>query len=81
VRHLISICILAFTVTAAMAQAPRVRIPDESAGIDGITRTLITGFDQFDILALGEAHGNNWIRICKSRWCVIPTLSRKCAPS
>jgi hypothetical protein len=57
VRHLISICILAFTVTAAMAQAPNVRIPDESAGIDGITQTLITGFDQFDILALGEAHG------------------------
>src|SRR5215475_13325159 len=42
---------------AAMAQAPNARIPDESAGIDGITQTLITVFYQFDILALGEAHG------------------------
>ncbi|MBV8845616.1 MAG: hypothetical protein JO307_22650 [Bryobacterales bacterium] len=37
--------------------APKVRLPDESTGIDGIARTLITAFDQFDILALGEAHG------------------------
>ena len=32
------------------------RLPDESAGIDGIVRTLISAFDQADIVALGEAH-------------------------
>jgi hypothetical protein len=37
--------------------APTMRLPDESAGIDGIARTLISAFDQFDIVALGEAHG------------------------
>src|SRR5262245_10670329 len=57
VRHLASICTLVFAATAAMAQSPTARIPDESAGIDGIAQTLITLFDQFDILALGEAHG------------------------
>src|SRR5262245_1986059 len=46
-----------FTVTAAMAQAPNARIPDEPAGIDGIAQALITVFDKFDVLALGEAHG------------------------
>jgi hypothetical protein len=44
------------------AQSPRgaapakARLPEESAGIDGIARTLISAFDQFDIVALGEAH-------------------------
>src|ERR1044071_2330010 len=33
------------------------RLPDEVAGIDGIVRTLISVFDQADIVALGEAHG------------------------
>ena len=37
--------------------ALKVRLPDESAGIDGIVRTLISAFDQADIVALGEAHG------------------------
>jgi hypothetical protein len=32
-------------------------MPDESRGVDGIARTLISAFDQFDIVALGEAHG------------------------
>src|SRR5216684_5686263 len=35
---------------------PKVRLPDESAGIDGIARTLVSAFDQADIVALGEAH-------------------------
>jgi len=39
------------------AQSPTVRLPDESPGIDGIVRTLISVFDQVDIVALGEAHG------------------------
>ena len=35
---------------------PKVRLPDESTGIDGIARILISAFDQFDIVALGETH-------------------------
>jgi hypothetical protein len=31
-----------------------VRLPDESTGIDGIARTLVSVFDQADIIALGE---------------------------
>jgi hypothetical protein len=40
-----------------IAALPQLRLPDESTGIDGIARTLISAFDQIDILALGEAHG------------------------
>jgi hypothetical protein len=43
--------------SAKPAAPPKVSLPDESAGIDGIARTLISAFEQFDILALGEAHG------------------------
>ena len=39
-----------------IAAPPKVRLPDESTGIDGIARTLISVFDQADIVALGEAH-------------------------
>jgi hypothetical protein len=43
--------------TAANPVAPpKVRLPDETAGIDGIARTLISAFDQADIVALGETH-------------------------
>jgi len=35
---------------------PKVRLPDESTGIEGIARTLVSAFDQADIVALGEAH-------------------------
>ena len=43
------------------AQAPRSAAPpnfryDESTGIDGIARTLVSAFDQVDIVALGETH-------------------------
>jgi hypothetical protein len=54
-RSLVLICALALP---AIAQQPTVRLPDESAGIDGIVRTLISAFDQVDIIALGEAHGS-----------------------
>jgi hypothetical protein len=37
--------------------SPKVHLPDESAGIDGIVRTLVSAFDQADIVALGEWHG------------------------
>jgi hypothetical protein len=32
------------------------RLPDETAGVDAIARTLISAFDHADIVALGEAH-------------------------
>src|SRR4051812_4869162 len=35
---------------------PNLRLPDESAGIDAIARTLVSAFDHADIVALGEAH-------------------------
>ena len=51
---LILICALA---PPAMAQPSNLRLPDESTGIDGIVHTLISAFDQVDIVALGEWHG------------------------
>jgi hypothetical protein len=45
------------------AQSPRsaaplnLRLPDETTGVDAIARTLISAFDQVDIVALGEWHG------------------------
>ena len=36
--------------------ARQVRLPDEAAGLDGIVRTLISAFDQADVVALGEDH-------------------------
>jgi hypothetical protein len=42
--------------TSLLAQPAEVRLPDESTGIDGITRTLVSVFDQADIIALGETH-------------------------
>src|SRR5437773_12466943 len=53
-RNLFLICALALPV---MAQAPKLRLPAESAGVDGIVRTVISAFDQADIVAIGEAHG------------------------
>ena len=41
--------------TSLLAQ-PEVRLPDESTGIDGIARSLVSMFDQADIIALGETH-------------------------
>ena len=38
------------------AAPPNWRLPDEAAGFDGIVRTLISVFDQADIIALGETH-------------------------
>jgi hypothetical protein len=39
------------------AAPSKVSLPDESAGIEGIAQSLISAFDQADIVALGEAHG------------------------
>ena len=43
-------------VTSLLGQPLKVRLPDQAAGLDGIARTLISAFDQADIVALGEAH-------------------------
>jgi hypothetical protein len=43
--------------TSLLGQPPKVRLPDEVAGVDGIARTLISAFDQVDIVALGDWHG------------------------
>ena len=40
-----------------IAVPPNLRLPDEAAGFDGIVRTLISAFDQADVVALGEDHG------------------------
>ena len=37
--------------------ALKVSLPDESVGIDRIVQTLISVFDEADVIALGEAHG------------------------
>ena len=43
-------------VTPRILGQLNVRLPDEAAGVDGIARTLISVFDQVDIVALGEVH-------------------------
>ena len=52
-RTLVLICALALP---AMAQPPNLRLPDEAAGIDGVAKTLISAFDQVDVVGLGETH-------------------------
>ena len=49
--------LLAWAFSASLlAQPPKVRLPDEAAGLDGIVPAFISAFDQADIVALGEAH-------------------------
>lgn len=43
--------------SSEIAAPPKARLADESTGIEGIAQTLVSVFDQVDILALGEAHG------------------------
>src|SRR5436190_6196330 len=52
----IRILFLSCTVGFSVAQAQKSHLPEESAGVDSIARTLISAFDHFDIVALGEAH-------------------------
>ncbi len=42
--------------SAQRTAPPKVRLPDEAAGINGIVGALISAYDQFDIVALGEMH-------------------------
>jgi hypothetical protein len=38
------------------AALPKVGLPDEAAGIDGIVGALVSVYDRFDVVALGESH-------------------------
>jgi hypothetical protein len=49
--------LLAVTTTLAAAQASSVRLPAETAGLDQVVRTLVAAFDQVDVVALCEDHG------------------------
>jgi hypothetical protein len=51
-----SVVLLIAEMSLVRAQPPTVRLPEESAGIDTIARTLIAAFDQVDIVLLGEVH-------------------------
>ena len=62
-RSLLLICALVLPVVAQATTHPVPQppvsnsvLPGESVGMDGIVRTLISEFDQVDIVALGEAH-------------------------
>ena len=41
---------------AQRAAPPAVRLPEEAAGIDGVVGALVSVYDQFDVVALGEMH-------------------------
>jgi hypothetical protein len=45
------------TLTKELSVRAQSHLLEESSGIDGIAQTLVSAFDQADILALGEAHG------------------------
>jgi hypothetical protein len=54
-----SVVVTGALVTVSVTQIAgraNVRLPDEAAGLDGIARTLMSVFDQADIVALGEVH-------------------------
>jgi hypothetical protein len=51
------VLVTAITVASAPLVTADLRLPDESPALDGIVRTLISAFDQVDIVALGEDHG------------------------
>jgi hypothetical protein len=42
--------------SAQRAGPPKLPLPDEAAGINGIVGALISVYDQFDVVALGEYH-------------------------
>jgi hypothetical protein len=49
----------AVLVAVSLIYAPRVRaagLPDEAAGIDGVVAALMSVYEQFDVVALGEMH-------------------------
>jgi hypothetical protein len=46
------------TLTKEFSLRAQSRLPEESTGIDGIAKALVSAFDRADILALGEALGD-----------------------
>lgn len=42
--------------SAQPAAPPKVRVPDEAAGIDGVVDALMSVYDHIDVVALGEMH-------------------------
>jgi len=56
-RVVMVIVLVAVTTTLAAAQASGVRLPAETAGREQVARTLVAAFDQVDVVALGEDHG------------------------
>jgi len=42
--------------SAQRAAPSKVSLPDEAAGIDGVVGALVSAYDQFDVVALGEMH-------------------------
>jgi hypothetical protein len=48
--------VAAAALSAQRATPPKVHLPDEAAGIDGVVGALISVYDQFDVVALGEYH-------------------------
>ena len=37
-------------------EVPQVQLPDETEGLDNIAKTLVSTFDQIDVLALADTH-------------------------
>jgi uncharacterized iron-regulated protein len=58
----VNVVLLMAGMSLVHAQSPqsaapsKLRLPEESAGIDGIAQTLVSAFDHVDILLLGEVH-------------------------
>ena len=48
--------VAAAALAAQRAEPPKVRLPDEAAGVDGVVGALISVWDQFDVVALGEMY-------------------------
>src|SRR5262245_47889950 len=60
VQVLLFVCCVSTIPTSAAQESPQIRLPDETVGLDNIVKTLISTFDQVDVLALSDAH---WRRV------------------
>lgn len=56
-RAVIVIGLLALSTALTAAQATSAQLPAETAGLDQVVRTLLAAFEQVDVVALGEDHG------------------------
>jgi hypothetical protein len=48
--------LLLFVASLPGQQQPKLLLPDETTGLDSIVQALVSAFDRFDIVALGEDH-------------------------